>query len=141
MALSEHEQRMLDEIESALYAEDPKFASSVGKTASPQAGGLGGIFSLKVIALISLGLVLLVAGVALSQQSLWFIALSVAGFGLMFGSGLWGLRSNSGPAPKLGSQRLNLGSSATGGKSKGDISQTMEERFRSRFERPDGDRY
>jgi len=29
MPLSEHEQRMLDEIERALYAEDPKFASSV----------------------------------------------------------------------------------------------------------------
>ncbi|RZL78658.1 MAG: DUF3040 domain-containing protein, partial [Rhodococcus sp. (in: high G+C Gram-positive bacteria)] len=27
MPLSEHEQRMLDQIESALYAEDPKFAS------------------------------------------------------------------------------------------------------------------
>ena len=29
MPLSDHEQRMLDQIESALYAEDPKFASSV----------------------------------------------------------------------------------------------------------------
>ncbi|MDT5144193.1 MAG: hypothetical protein QOE52_5809, partial [Mycobacterium sp.] len=27
MPLSDHEQRMLDQIESALYAEDPKFAS------------------------------------------------------------------------------------------------------------------
>ena len=32
MPLSDHEQRMLDQIESALYAEDPKFAraSAVG---------------------------------------------------------------------------------------------------------------
>ena len=29
MPLPEHEQRMLEEIENALYAEDPKFASSV----------------------------------------------------------------------------------------------------------------
>ena len=29
MPLSEHEQRLLDEIEQALYAEDPKFASAV----------------------------------------------------------------------------------------------------------------
>ena len=29
MPLSEHEQRLLDQIERALYAEDPKFASSV----------------------------------------------------------------------------------------------------------------
>ena len=32
MPLSEHEQRLLDEIERALYAEDPKFASSVRQT-------------------------------------------------------------------------------------------------------------
>jgi uncharacterized membrane protein YecN with MAPEG domain len=29
MALSEHEQRLLDQIEQALYAEDPKFAANV----------------------------------------------------------------------------------------------------------------
>ena len=29
MPLSEHEQRLLDQIERALYAEDPKFASTV----------------------------------------------------------------------------------------------------------------
>ena len=39
MPLSDHEQRMLDQIESALYAEDPKFASSVrgGNLRAPSA--------------------------------------------------------------------------------------------------------
>ena len=32
MPLSEHEQRLLDQIERALYAEDPKFASNVRAT-------------------------------------------------------------------------------------------------------------
>lgn len=32
MPLSEHEQRLLDQIERALYAEDPKFASAVRTT-------------------------------------------------------------------------------------------------------------
>src|SRR3954469_15346274 len=32
MPLSEHEQRLLDQIERALYAEDPKFASTVRAT-------------------------------------------------------------------------------------------------------------
>ena len=32
MPLSEHEQRLLDQIERALYAEDPKFASAVRST-------------------------------------------------------------------------------------------------------------
>src|SRR5437868_1491033 len=45
MPLSDQEQRMLDEIESALYAEDPKYGSSVGggglraPTARPRGGG------------------------------------------------------------------------------------------------------
>ena len=42
MPLSDHEQRMLDQIESALYAEDPKFASSVrgGGLRAPRRGGV-----------------------------------------------------------------------------------------------------
>ena len=43
MPLSDHEQRMLDQIESALYAEDPKFASSVrgGDSARTRRPGAG----------------------------------------------------------------------------------------------------
>ena len=42
MPLSDHEQRMLDQIESALYAEDPKFASSVrGGGLAPRRRGDG----------------------------------------------------------------------------------------------------
>ncbi|NUP29404.1 MAG: DUF3040 domain-containing protein, partial [Nocardia sp.] len=62
MPLSEHEQRMLEQIESALYAEDPKFASSV------RGGRLRTTSSrrrLQAAALFVLGLVLLVAGIAL----------------------------------------------------------------------------
>ncbi len=49
MPLSDHEQRMLDQIESALYAEDPKFASSVrggdsaGAVDAPTAAGRGAV--------------------------------------------------------------------------------------------------
>ena len=32
MPLSDHEQRLLEQIERALYAEDPKFASTVSST-------------------------------------------------------------------------------------------------------------
>lgn len=62
MPLSEHEQRMLDQIESALYAEDPKFASTV------RGGRMRAASSrrrLQAVALFVLGgLVLLIAGVA-----------------------------------------------------------------------------
>ena len=61
MPLSDHEQRMLDQIESALYAEDPKFASSV------RGGGLRAPTArrrLQGVALFVIGLAMLVSGVA-----------------------------------------------------------------------------
>src|SRR6202008_1141086 len=61
MPLSDHEQRMLDQIESALYAEDPKFASSV------RGGGLRAPTArrrLQGAALFVIGLAMLVSGVA-----------------------------------------------------------------------------
>ncbi len=61
MPLSDHEQRMLDQIESALYAEDPKFASSV------RGGGLRAPTArrrLQGAGLFALGLAMLVSGVA-----------------------------------------------------------------------------
>src|SRR5260370_36576965 len=62
MPLSDHEQRMLDQIESALYAEDPKFASSVrgGTLRAPSARR-----RLQGVALFVIGLAMLVSGVAL----------------------------------------------------------------------------
>src|SRR3981081_2616786 len=61
MPLSDHEQRMLDQIESALYAEDPKFASSVrgGTLRAPSARR-----RLQGVALFVIGLAMLVSGVA-----------------------------------------------------------------------------
>ena len=86
MPLSEHEQRLLDEIEQALYAEDPKFASAVRSARSRSrhrsslltavigiALGLGlvlvGLLA-TVIALSVVGFVLLVAGCAYAVQSI-----------------------------------------------------------------------
>src|SRR5918997_1464143 len=62
MPLSDHEQRMLDQIESALYAEDPKFASSVrgGTLRAPSTRR-----RLQGAALFVIGLALLVAGIAI----------------------------------------------------------------------------
>ncbi len=61
MPLSEHEQRMLDQIESALYAEDPKFASTVRGS---RLGMASNRRRLQAGALFVLGLTLLIAGVA-----------------------------------------------------------------------------
>ena len=61
MPLSEHEQRLLEQIERALYAEDPKFASTVsgGRMSKPTRRR-----RIQGALLFVVGLVLLVPGIA-----------------------------------------------------------------------------
>ncbi|OLT09963.1 hypothetical protein BJF78_29765 [Pseudonocardia sp. CNS-139] len=125
MPLSEHEQRLLEQIERALYAEDPKFASTVrgGRLRKPTRRR-----RLQGVALFVAGLVLLVVGVAVPQ--LWlassFPVLSVVGFLMMLGGAVLAITSvgNSGQAakPKGGEPDKNR------------FTGRMEERFRRRFE-------
>ena len=77
MPLSEHEQRLLEQMERALYAEDPKFASSL-RSAGPRPGNrrraaLGVLTSL-------IGVGLLVTGAATS-----LVIVGVVGFLAMLG--------------------------------------------------------
>lgn len=129
MPLSEHEQRLLDQIERALYAEDPKFASNVrgGRMRSPSRRR-----RLQGIALFVLGLVLLVVGAAI--RSLWvadFPVMSVIGFLVMFTGAVVAIfaRGKEGEPDK----GQGGGSQQPGG-GKGSLAQRMEERFRRRFE-------
>lgn len=78
MPLSEHEQKLLDEIEQALYAEDPKFAASV-RSARSQSKTKRALLLSVLGVLAGLGLVL----IGLVGQ---IIALSVVGFLLVVGS-------------------------------------------------------
>ena len=141
MPLSDHEQRMLDQIESALYAEDPKFASTVrgGRVRAPSSKR-----RLQAVALFVLGLILLVAGVAL--DFLWlggFPIVSLVGFVVMFGAGilfllgggkghLAAVPERDGPAG--GSGGAHPRRSHGGKKSSGGFTSRMEDRFRRRFE-------
>lgn len=59
MPLSEHEQRLLDQIERALYAEDPKFASAVRST-DPRVHARRRLSA--ALALVVVGVGLLIAG-------------------------------------------------------------------------------
>lgn len=133
MPLSEHEQRMLEQIENALYAEDPKFASNVR---SRRFRGSTARRRLQAAVLFLVGLVLLVGGVVIEVQIGGFPIVSLIGFLVMFGAGLmalWG--SRSGPVPGGSS-----GSSSRGGSSGREqrqgrkFSERMEERFNRRFE-------
>ncbi len=127
MALSEQEQKLLREIEQSLLADDPKFGAVVSDDGF---GPSRAAFTLRGIAVVVIGLVMLVGGVALSQQSLWFIALSVAGFMVMVAGGVWMLQGGGSvkSVPKENGPRQRQRSS---GSSLGD---RMEENFRKRFE-------
>src|SRR5699024_10462953 len=83
---------MLDEIESALYADDPKFASSVKKTGSSGVGRP----TVLVVVLGIVGLALLVGGLALDFKPGGFPVLSLVGFLIMFAAGVLALRSSGG---------------------------------------------
>ncbi|OBG41929.1 hypothetical protein A5672_12085 [Mycobacterium alsense] len=131
MPLSDHEQRMLDQIESALYAEDPKFASSVrgGGFRAPTARR-----RLQGTALFVIGLAMLVSGVAFRATWVGTIPiLSIFGFVVMFGGVVYaitgprlsGRPDRSGSAPGSARQRRNKGGSFTS---------RMEDRFRRRFD-------
>lgn len=74
MPLSEHEQRLLEQMEKALYAEDPKFATSLRST--------GGAASRSRAALGVLG-ILVGLGVVLAGMALPMAALGVVGFVVM----------------------------------------------------------
>lgn len=123
MSLSEHEQQALREIERSLMQDDPKFGSSV---TGDSGFGSGGAITLRGVALIVVGLLLMVGGVALAQQSLWFVALSVLGFLVMFCAGVWMLRGRK-EAVSYSAPRRPAGN-------RQGVSSRLEENFRRRFE-------
>ncbi|MFE3194472.1 DUF3040 domain-containing protein [Nocardia sp. NPDC059240] len=138
MPLSEHEQRMLEQIESALYAEDPKFASTVRGGRLRSATGRR---RLQAAALFVLGLFLLVAGIAAPIKPGGFPIISLIGFIVMFAAGVLLLVGG----PRLGgsASRSSDAHPSAGGtpgaprakqRKSGGFSARMEDRFRKRFE-------
>ena len=83
MALSEHEQRLLDQLEQQLHAEDPKFANSM---ATPSGAGIS-TRRIVIGALVAVaGIALLLRGVSLEMPV--SLILGVLGF-LVMGSGVY----------------------------------------------------
>lgn len=125
MPLSEHEQRLLDEIEQALYAEDPKFASSVRSARARR----------RVRSSLLLCVVGVVAGLGLVLIGLLanIVALSVVGFVLLvgaFGYGAQSLRHRTGGDSASGSS-----SSASARVARpSSLRSRMEDRMRRRFD-------
>ncbi|HWF81806.1 MAG TPA: DUF3040 domain-containing protein [Streptosporangiaceae bacterium] len=132
MPLSEHEQRQLEQIEQALYAEHPRFAKAV-RASDPQVHYRRRL----IYAMIgfAIGLALLPVGVATS-----FIAVSVLGFIIMLSSCYWAAisyrRMNGLPAGRAsikdrGPKRRGGKSSRRGGTGLG---ARLDERWRRRQE-------
>ena len=121
MPLSEHEQRLLDQIEQALYAEDPKFASSVRSARS-------GLRARRWIVLacfgIAAGLAVVLVGLATK-----IVLLGVLGFVLILGSCVY-------IATALSNRSAKSSDTAPGAtKSRGTgVRSRMEDRLRRRFE-------
>ncbi|HET7475377.1 MAG TPA: DUF3040 domain-containing protein [Dermatophilaceae bacterium] len=94
MPLSEHEQHLLEQMEQALYAEDPKFASQMqGASARARLRRrlmLGG-------AVVVVGLVLVV--LAVTRETVWLGGL---GFALMVAGAAYALTPPKVSRPKLG---------------------------------------
>ncbi|WP_406389458.1 DUF3040 domain-containing protein [Streptomyces sp. NBC_00887] len=100
MPLSEHEQRMLEQMERALYAEDPKFATAL------EGSGLRRYTRRRVYQAVAgflVGIALLMAGMVFKQT--W---ISVVGFLVMLGCAVlvvtgWRKAPKPGEQPQTGS--------------------------------------
>ena len=131
MPLSEHEQRQLEQIERALYAEDPKFAQAV-RAKDPRVHYKRRIVEAAIGFLLGVGLLL--AGVVFKLT-----VVGVAGFVVMLACSMWALSSwrhmsggaTSGRSPARERQRRPK--PPAGPKTR--FMERLEERWRRRQER------
>ncbi|MGA7690184.1 MAG: DUF3040 domain-containing protein [Jiangellales bacterium] len=131
MPLSENEQRMLEQMERALYAEDPKFATQLK-------GSDARTFYRKrlVVAGIgfSLGIVVLMAGaITAGSNTTLLIVLALVGFALMLASAWIGITSwRKIPAPGEIGTFPTGGSSPRGKSSSPRFMNRVEDRWKKR---------
>jgi hypothetical protein len=133
MPLSEHEQRLLEQIERALYADDPKLASTIRST-NPRVYIVRRLW--RSFALFLLGLAVLIAAVVVNGGAPG-IVLGLVGFGLMLLAALRlaaDLKRLSGrPDVSPRQSRTNRSS-----RRRPPFMERMEERWRKRWEDRDG---
>jgi len=134
--LSEHEQRQLEQIEQALYAEHPRFAKAV-RAADPRVHYKRRVVYAAVV--FAIGVALLPVGISTS-----FIAISVIGFVIMLASCYWAAisyRRMNGMATgriQLKERRAARREKGGGRRSGTGFGDRLEERWRRRQEGRDG---
>lgn len=121
MPLSEHEQRLLEQMEQALYAEDPDFAHNL--RSSSMGRGSRGKAALGVLGVIA-GMALVIVGVATA-----IIALGVLGFAVMLVGATVAYSSFRAPAPAGEAPAPSAAKAARPG-----FMDRMEDRWRRRSE-------
>ncbi|MFV2121653.1 DUF3040 domain-containing protein [Streptomyces sp. Act-28] len=124
MPLSEHEQRMLEQMERALYAEDPKFATAL------EGSGLRTYTRRRVYQAVAgflVGIALLMAGMV--AQQIW---ISVVGFLVMLGCAVLAVTGWR-KAPKPGEQPVPGGAPRAGAtRQRRSMMNRIEERWQRR---------
>ncbi|MET7642712.1 DUF3040 domain-containing protein [Streptomyces sp. NPDC005426] len=125
MPLSEHEQRMLEQMERALYAEDPKFATAL------EGSGLRTYTRRRVYQAVAgflVGIALLMAGMV--AQQFWVI--SVVGFLIMLGCAVLAVTGWR-KAPKPGEQQaVRAGGAGRQPKQRRSVMNRIEQRWQRR---------
>jgi hypothetical protein len=123
--LSEHEQRALEQIERALYADDPKFAHSWRAKADVHSVRRARI--VRGIAAVLVGLGLLLGGVVVQGgNTVLGVVLGVVGFLLMLGGAWLALSTRQRPSTQT------AGSGTRPREAKQSIRARLEERFQNR---------
>ncbi|MEV4976107.1 DUF3040 domain-containing protein [Streptomyces scopuliridis] len=126
MPLSEHEQRMLEQMERALYAEDPKFATAL------EGSGLRTYTRRRVYQAVAgflVGIALLMAGMV--AQQIW---ISVVGFLVMLGCAVLAVTGWR-KAPKPGQQQAAGGPSGGPAAAPSRQRRSMMNRIEQRWQR------
>lgn len=123
MPLSEHEQKLLAQMEQALYAEDPKFAT----TLTGRQRGVGSLSRALVgIASVAVGLTLIIVGLS---AGLW---LSIIGFVIMFGGVVFAVAAPAPRAKTTDGQAAGKAPRTAKAKQRSSFVQRMEERWERR---------
>ncbi|MCX4663255.1 DUF3040 domain-containing protein [Streptomyces sp. SID4919] len=132
MPLSEHEQRMLEQMERALYAEDPKFATAL------EGSGLRTYTRRRVYQAVAgflVGIALLMAGMV--AQQIW---ISVVGFLVMLGCAVLAVTGWR-KAPKPGEQQAaGQPAARQQGRQRRSVMDRIEQRWQRRRDEQDGSR-
>ncbi|MFC4497487.1 DUF3040 domain-containing protein [Streptomyces ovatisporus] len=132
MPLSEHEQRMLEQMERALYAEDPKFATAL------EGSELRRYTRKRVYQAVAgflVGIALLMAGMV--AQQIW---ISVVGFLVMLGCAVlavtgWRKAPKNGEQQEQGAAQSNSGGSGTPTRRQPRARRSMMNRIEERWQR------